>query len=65
MSKIAQQFETLSYSHYFHQIKNPESVELIVGLLGERNKNLKLDDLEELKHILPETDKNLFLMFRD
>ncbi len=59
------QVEFLSFSHYAKEVKSKEKVEQISSLLGEKLKSLTQKDLEDLKTVLPEADKNLFMKFRD
>ena len=53
--------QTLTFSQYQKQVKDPKKVENIVTILGQRLPSLRQEDLEELLWILPEADKNLFL----
>lgn len=55
----------LSFSHYVKQMKDPVKVDNIVTILGQRLKHLTQNDMDELRLILREADKNLFLQFRD
>jgi hypothetical protein len=36
-----------------------------VSLLGEKMPNLTQNEMDDLKDVLPEADKNLFLQFRE
>lgn len=48
-----------------NQVRNPEKVKQIVSMLGQKHEYLTSNDLDDLRSVLPEADKNMFLQFRD
>jgi len=55
----------LAFLQHQQHVKQPLKVERIVTIIASNLPSLKHEDIKELQWNQPQSDRNLFLMFRD